>query len=75
MTAKVTPLGAVLRDLWAGIDAANAIRHGLPAPDAARVPVAPKCREDAAPRAVSAAAAPPAQPDGVRVYEGGVPFR
>jgi hypothetical protein len=32
-------LGAVVRGLWAGIDAANAIRHGLPAPDTARVTV------------------------------------
>lgn len=30
------PLAAVLRELWAGIDAASAIRHGLPVPDAAR---------------------------------------
>ncbi|MDQ4084269.1 MAG: hypothetical protein M3165_00475 [Actinomycetota bacterium] len=59
------PLAAVLRELWAGIDAANAIRHGLPVPDAARAPAAGRGRLPAVGRAVR---------DRVTVRKGVVPF-
>ena len=53
MIPSARRLGAVVRELWAGIHAANAIRHGLPVPDGARVSVDPPCPDTAAAQAAS----------------------
>lgn len=70
------PLAAVLRELWAGIDAANAIRHGLPVPDAARAPAEPQ--RPGAPAAEAGRGRLPAVGRAVRdrvtVRKGVVPF-